>query len=95
MNDQENNENVWEIAIEDTPDIYFNEFGVGLNESDVLILLKKNGVNKVLLNSSYMTIKALGITLLQVVNDFEEKTGHEIPYFGTIKGSKEENDSNN
>ena len=92
MDKQDNNDILWEL-VEDTPNIYFNEFGVAGTQNDVIVILKQNGISKVVLNSSYIATKALARALLQAVNEFEKKADCNIPYLGTLEElSEEEND---
>ncbi|MBP0016883.1 MAG: hypothetical protein J7647_04915 [Cyanobacteria bacterium SBLK] len=92
MTEQENPRGLWETTeYEDLKNIYFNSFGVGLSESDIVIVLKKNGINEAVLNASYITIKAFALTLLEAVKDFEETTGNKIILAGETKENDEDN----
>ncbi len=58
--------------------LYFNESVVGVSDTDVIILLKCNGKEEVILNASYVTAKSLAIMLNNAISAFEEETGQKI-----------------
>jgi hypothetical protein len=55
----------------------FNEFAVGVvAETDVLLVLRRNGKPQIVLNASHMT--ALAIQLNEVIKAFEQQTNSTI-----------------
>ncbi len=62
----------------DLPDIYFNEFGVGMSKNDVFILLRRNGKEEAVLNASHITAKSLANALNEAITEFEVRTRQNI-----------------
>ncbi len=62
----------------DLPDIYFNEFGVGISKNDVFILLRRNGKEQAVLNASHITAKSLANALNEAISEFEVQTKQKI-----------------
>jgi hypothetical protein len=74
---------------DDTPSIYFNEFGVGISKNDVFILLRRNGKEEAILNASHVTAKSLANALDEAINDFEVRTKQKILISEEIGNSTE------
>ena len=63
---------------DDLPNIYFNEFGVGISKNDIFILLGRNGKQEAILNASHITAKSLANALNEAIREFEMKTKQKI-----------------
>lgn len=61
------------------PKIYTNSFSLGLTSSDLFLVLMVNGQPTHQLNMSLVTARSIINALEQALNDFEKKTGINIP----------------
>ncbi|HEC85109.1 MAG TPA: hypothetical protein ENI48_07740 [Thioploca sp.] len=64
-----------------------NKFSVGIAETDVLLVLRRNGKPQIVLNASHMTVKALAIQLNEIIKEFEQQTNSTILTFDKIRQS--------
>lgn len=79
----------------DGKDIYFNEFGVGISPNDVLIVVRRNGKNEAILNSSHVTAKTFANALIRAIENFEKKTNQTILESDKIEELMKENGDHN
>jgi len=61
-----------------TPNIYFNEFTLGVSKNDMFLLVRRNGKEEAVLNMSHVTAKSLAMALADAIRDFEDKTSQVI-----------------
>ena len=62
------------IELETVPKIYINGFINAYNVADVVLLLKQNQKNVIVVNMSYTTAKSLAGKLSDLIKSFEKKT---------------------
>lgn len=58
--------------------IYANGFKAGISASDIFVVLERNGSEIAVLNLSYTVAKSLGMALKTLIEQLEQKSGHEI-----------------
>ena len=75
--------------------IYFNEFGVGISPNDVFIVVRRNGTNEAILNSSHVTAKTFANALIRAIEGFEKKTNQTILESHKIEELMKENEDHN
>jgi hypothetical protein len=59
--------------------IYFNEFGIGVSQHDIIIFLRRNGKPEAILNASHITAKSFVSSLGEALRRFEAQTNQTIP----------------
>jgi hypothetical protein len=55
-------------------EIYFNGFATALATNDFIIVLTRNGKQRVVLNTSHITAKALATRIIESIQKLEQKT---------------------
>lgn len=73
------------IELETVPKIYINGFINAYNVADIVLLLKQNQKNVIVVNMSYTTAKSLAEKLSGLIKSFEQKTEHDIMSIDTVK----------
>jgi hypothetical protein len=86
-----------DLPLPDHKQIYANGFYTAISPVDVVIGLSRNGRDTAVLNLSFSLAKTLAFSLLEAVEDFEEKLGTEVPVMDEILdhfNEPDEGDSN-
>lgn len=73
-----------DLPLPDHKQIYANGFYTAVSPVDIVIGLTRNGQNTAVLNLSFSLAKTLAFSLLEVVENFEEKLGIEFPTLDKI-----------
>ncbi|TXI71086.1 MAG: hypothetical protein E6Q41_00680 [Cyclobacteriaceae bacterium] len=66
------------VESNEIPKIYFNVFGNGLGNSDIVIVLQSNGKPVAVLNTSFTIAKTLVQKLNDVIGIIEKNSGNTI-----------------
>lgn len=75
--------------------IYFNEFGIGVSQHDIIIFLRRNGKPEAILNASHITAKSFVSSLGEALRRFEAQTNQTIPISEEIEKLIKEQDETN
>lgn len=75
------------LELPDEKQIYFNGYSVLIAGVDISLALRKNDKTLALLNVPHSVAKSLAITLLDLLDDFEKKSGHAIPTLAEIESN--------
>lgn len=78
------------MQMDDVHKIYFNEFGLGISQNDVFIVLRRNGREEAVINTSHITAKAFAGALEHLIRNYERKTNQTILISDDIEKSTEE-----
>ncbi len=73
-----------DLPLPDHKQMYANGFYTAVSPVDVVVGLTRNGQNTAVLNISFSLAKTLAFSLLEVVENFEEKLGIEFPTLDKI-----------